>query len=121
MKLVSSFFGVRGSNRIWWLAAALFVALAASLACGGALSATPTAGVTPQPTPDPVADPVAGGIVANVGGIEVEVELGEWFTTAGKASAPAGYVTLEGKNTGKEAHEIVVMRTDLPADKLVVD
>ncbi len=49
------------------------------------------------------------------GGSTVEVELQEFAVVPSEASADAGEVTFELKNTGEETHEFVVIRTDLGA------
>lgn len=87
----------------WWpVSAALLVTLALGLAaCSGPSqkreAAVPTSGE------------------------QVKVELGEWFMGVDRTSVPVGKVIVEGFNKGKEPHEIVVMRTDMPEDGLVVD
>ena len=49
----------------------------------------------------------------------VEVTLQEFSVLSAPASAPAGQVTFEGKNTGpKDPHELVVIKTDLAPDAL---
>jgi hypothetical protein len=45
----------------------------------------------------------------------VAVELKEWTVLSDRADVPAGTVTFEATNTGKEAHELVVVRADDPA------
>jgi hypothetical protein len=45
----------------------------------------------------------------------VAVELKEWTVLPARADAPAGSVTFEARNAGKEAHELVVVRADDPA------
>jgi len=45
----------------------------------------------------------------------VAVQLKEWTVLPARADAPAGTVTFEADNTGKEAHELVVVRADDPA------
>jgi hypothetical protein len=45
----------------------------------------------------------------------VAVELKEWTVLPARADVPAGTVTFEADNTGKEAHELVVVRADDPA------
>jgi uncharacterized cupredoxin-like copper-binding protein len=49
----------------------------------------------------------------------VAVTLKEFSVTPAPASAPAGQVTFEAKNTGpKDPHELVVIKTDLEPDAL---
>ena len=45
----------------------------------------------------------------------IAVELKEWTVLPARADVPAGTVTFEADNTGKEAHELVVVRADDPA------
>jgi hypothetical protein len=45
----------------------------------------------------------------------VAVELKEWTVLPARADVPAGRVTFEARNAGKEAHELVVVRADDPA------
>ena len=48
-------------------------------------------------------------------GATVAVQLKEWTVRPARADVPAGTVTFEADNTGKEAHELVVVRADDPA------
>ena len=45
----------------------------------------------------------------------VAVELKEWTVLPARADVPAGTVTFEARNTGKDAHELVVVRAADPA------
>ena len=45
----------------------------------------------------------------------VAVELKEWTVLPARADIPAGTITFGADNTGKEAHELVVVRADDPA------
>jgi hypothetical protein len=45
----------------------------------------------------------------------IAVELKEWTVVPARADVPAGTVTFQARNTGKEAHELVVVRADDPA------
>jgi hypothetical protein len=45
----------------------------------------------------------------------VAVGLKEWTVQPARADVPAGTVTFQADNTGKEAHELVVVRADDPA------
>jgi plastocyanin len=45
----------------------------------------------------------------------VAVELKEWAVQPARADVPAGTVTFDASNTGKEPHELVVVRADDPA------
>lgn len=52
----------------------------------------------------------------------VNVKMGEFYVVATPASVPAGDVELHVTNEGPEdVHELVVLKTDLPADKLPLD
>jgi len=48
----------------------------------------------------------------------VTVELGEYFIKVDKTEVPAGKVRFVAKNVGQMEHELIVLRTDLPADRL---
>lgn len=48
----------------------------------------------------------------------VDVSLGEWFVRPDKTSAEAGDITLSARNAGTTLHELVVIKTELSADKL---
>jgi hypothetical protein len=45
----------------------------------------------------------------------IAVELKEWTVLPARADAPAGTITLEARNTGEDAHELVVVRATDPA------
>jgi hypothetical protein len=45
----------------------------------------------------------------------IAVELKEWTVLPARADAPAGTITFEARNTGAEAHELVVVRAADPA------
>lgn len=51
----------------------------------------------------------------------VSVIANEWGFTPGSSSVQAGQVALEVVNQGLAAHEVVVLRTDLAADALLVE
>jgi len=53
-------------------------------------------------------------------GATVGVELGEWFINSDSASLAAGSVTFEVSNKGKQDHNLVIIKTDLAPDALVV-
>lgn len=83
-------------------------------------------GVTtlPKAAAPPVDEPVAttqqpAGAEA---GMMITTELGEnggkLFVTTSKPSAPAGKVTFATTNVGAMPHELVILKTDTPADKL---
>jgi uncharacterized cupredoxin-like copper-binding protein len=48
----------------------------------------------------------------------VDVAHGDFWITAGAASAEAGSITFDVANAGEIIHEFKVVRTDLPADSL---
>ena len=48
----------------------------------------------------------------------VTVEPGEYDIKVDKAEVPAGKVGFAAKNVGQMEHELIVLRTDLPADRL---
>ena len=48
----------------------------------------------------------------------VNVELGEWFVSAESASVPAGPITFDVSNRGDQAHEFIIIQTDLATDAL---
>lgn len=50
----------------------------------------------------------------------VSVELKEGSVSPDKRSLQAGKVTFKAKNTGTVAHELVILRTDLPVGTLKV-
>ena len=54
------------------------------------------------------------------GGTVVNVVLDEWFLEADKTTVPAGDVTFNVENIGAVEHELVILRTDLPADSLIM-
>lgn len=58
-------------------------------------------------------DKTAGGAASTV-----QVTLQEWAVVPDMATAPAGEVTFEIENTGEEAHEFVILRTDLEVTDL---
>ena len=45
----------------------------------------------------------------------IAVELKEWTVLPARADMPAGTVTFEARNTGEDAHELVVVRAADPA------
>ena len=48
----------------------------------------------------------------------VTAELGEYYIKLDKTSVPAGKVTFAVSNVGKMEHELIIIQTDLAADKL---
>jgi uncharacterized cupredoxin-like copper-binding protein len=60
----------------------------------------------------------AGPTVVNVEG--GEKPGGSYYLTATPASVKAGQTTITFKNVGAKEHEVVVLKTDTPADELKV-
>ena len=48
----------------------------------------------------------------------VKVELGEWFVDADSAAVAAGSITFDVSNRGDQAHEFIIIQTDLAPDAL---
>ena len=48
----------------------------------------------------------------------VNAELGEYYIKLDQTSVPAGKVTFAAFNAGKMEHELIIIKTDLAADKL---
>lgn len=100
------------------LLAVLAVALLAlsAAACGG----NSTSG-------DDTGGNAEGGVSASspAAGTQVSVEVGEnsdssYYMKVDPATVPAGPVTFSMKNTGTKEHEMVVLKTDTPADQLTI-
>ena len=51
-------------------------------------------------------------------GVTVNVELGEWFINADSASVTARSITFDVSNRGGQAHEFIMIQTDLAPDAL---
>ena len=60
-------------------------------------------------------------IALGAGGGAVSVQLKEFKLTPKPTSVKAGKVTFTVKNTGKLMHEMVVLKTNVPAGKLPVN
>jgi uncharacterized cupredoxin-like copper-binding protein len=58
--------------------------------------------------------PVVAGPVETV----VSAELGEFYIKLDRASVPAGQVTFAVSNKGMMLHEMIIIKTDLAANKL---
>jgi len=54
-------------------------------------------------------------------GETVAVELDEWNVRPDKTTVSAGGVTFEARNVGTIPHELVILKTDLNADSLVLE
>lgn len=52
------------------------------------------------------------------GGGNLRVTLNEWSISTDKTSLPEGPIEFTIKNDGKEEHELVIVRTDIPAGDL---
>src|SRR3972149_10925355 len=78
------------------------------VACGGGTK------VDPEPDPEPGAN-AEPGIVQTPppGATQVNVEMSEFTLTPDVATAPSGQVYFLATNAGGEAHEGVVIKTDL--------
>jgi uncharacterized cupredoxin-like copper-binding protein len=51
----------------------------------------------------------------------VSAELGEFYIEVDKVEVDAGTVRFVARNVGQMEHELIVLRTDLPADQLPYD
>lgn len=69
-------------------------------------------------SPSAASSAAASGSAAAGG--QVAVELSEWKVVPSPATASAGSATFAVKNAGTQAHEFVVVKTDLKADALPV-
>lgn len=52
---------------------------------------------------------------------DVIVDMKEWSVTPTKTTIPAGNIRILVRNVGSTAHDFVIIRTDLPEDKLPQD
>ena len=114
-------------NRMALVAVLVLGVTMLAVACGGdgdddtptptvtspGITATSTPTATIEPTSTPTAPPPQASTV--------EVDLAEWSVTADVATVSAGSVTFATSNMGALAHELVVIRTDLAPDALVVE
>lgn len=87
----------------------------------------PEAEADPEAEPDPEADPVAGvgpGVVRSppLTSTQVKVALQEWAVIPEVQTIKAGETYFLADNVGPDdAHELVVIRTDLAPDELPVE
>ena len=95
--------------------------LAAGSFALGAAACSKTESVTPTTTVAPTTIAAGGAGTTAAAGTTVTVTLTEWEFKASATTAPAGKVTFTAKNDGKEVHELVLFKTDLPVDKLPLD
>jgi len=122
----------------WTVAVALVIVLVAAVACGEETTPTVAAATSVPPTPtiavptvavertvraepDPVADPEAKLTSSGPADTVVEVGLAEWSVRPAVSEVPPGRIEFEAENKGTEPHELVVLKTDLPADSLVLE
>jgi len=93
---------------------ALAAALLASIGCGD--SGTK---VEPEPDPEPGANADPGAVsTPPLGSTLVSIALTEFSVVPDPATAPAGEVYFLATNAGAEAHELVVIKSDLAPDAL---
>jgi uncharacterized cupredoxin-like copper-binding protein len=57
---------------------------------------------------------------AQGGPAKVTVTMTEWSVKMSQTTLPAGQVTFALKNDGKLTHELAILKTDLPHDKIPV-
>jgi len=122
----------------WWVAALVFLIVAAYVGPVSTMLRDPAPGAKPvksylgseggskmpeaakASTGEPTASTTAP--LPGVGGTEVKVQLGEddgkLFVRPAVDSVAAGKVTFATTNAGSMPHEMVVLRTDIAADKL---
>ncbi|MDA1035299.1 MAG: plastocyanin/azurin family copper-binding protein [Chloroflexi bacterium] len=62
-----------------------------------------------------------GGSDEPVGPPKVDVKLSEWSVDADPTKVAAGDVTFTATNSGGIVHEMIVLKTDMAADALVVE
>ena len=56
-----------------------------------------------------------------IGATKVNVTLGEWYLDIDKTTVPAGRVTFIASNVGNVEHELVVLKTDLHFEELIMN
>jgi uncharacterized cupredoxin-like copper-binding protein len=88
-----------------------------AVACGGKTS------VEPEPEPEPESENIEPGVMTTppADATIVNVALKEFSITPEQSTVTAGPVYFHAANEGAEAHEMVVIRTDLAPDELPVD
>ena len=98
----------------------VFIAAIAMLAaaCGGGDTK-----VAPEPDPDPGANAAPGNVEdPPAGATQVDVQLVEFKVVPDPESVPAGTIYFLAGNNGGEAHELVIVRSDVaPGDLPVGD
>jgi uncharacterized cupredoxin-like copper-binding protein len=113
---------VRGEHRL--IAGIAFLAILGALAgCASTPSATGgdtlEGGVKIPKAPTSTA-PTAPGTTVNVTVSDTNGAAGPMSLTLSPATAPAGDVTFVVKNTGTIEHEAIVLKTNIPYDKLPI-
>ena len=98
----------------------LLFALVPAMAFVATLSTACGAGTKVEPVPDPEPGTPQAGVVQTPppGAATLEVTLTEWTITAAQPAVAAGDVYFLATNAGGEAHEVVVIKTDLAPDAL---
>ena len=66
----------------------------------------------------PAVAPAASASEAGASATTVRAQLMEWMVMPSKSRVPAGKVTFVATNTGKVAHNLVVLKTTLAPSKL---
>jgi len=94
---------------------AILAAAALSLAACGSSSSSSTTEPATQPTQTTQTTATAGGATA------LTVVMSDYAFAPKDASAAAGELTITAPNQGKLPHELVLIRTDLPLNKLPTD
>ena len=62
-----------------------------------------------------------GGSSSGGGGSQVNVTLGEWYLDIDKTTVPAGEVTFTADNVGNVEHELVILKTELHFEELIMN
>lgn len=108
-------------TRLW--AVLLAITFVLLVGCGGAAESTSSdtddsadSDVAVSPEPAPAASPDAASAMSSESDADVTVVLGEWIVEPTPTSGTAGSVAITADNQGGEAHEMVVVRADDPAD-----
>lgn len=96
----------------------LVLGAAALIACGGGDDDEPSGSATESPSGSVSSSGPADEAGAGDAETTVKATLSEFKIVIDKTSAKSGKVTIDAKNDGAVAHEIVVVRTDLAPDAL---
>lgn len=103
------------------------IALVALAACGADKGTTATGAPGPSSATGATvpagsaAGATAPGRSAGGASTQLAVAMKEWELTPSASSVPAGQVTVTARNNGEKVHEVALIRTDLPPDKLPLD